>query len=150
MTAGRESFVLPGLLLGLAPIVVTSWFGIGPSWGLSRVMREFGESGRACLNKASDLDKADALWSLDANERFRIREMLQEIRGRNIEFRQARRGDSRSIGDLRIEVLNRHTGGEACILVYSTYDLSISLGNLTSGQEYTVEVNDQTLKFVAQ
>jgi competence protein ComEC len=34
------------------------------------------------------------------------REMLQEVRGRGINFKQARRGDTKTIGDVKIEVLN--------------------------------------------
>lgn len=56
------------------------------------------------------------------------REMLQEIRARNIEFRQARRGDSKTIGDLRIEVLNpgntfpnTENPNDASVVVLLTY-----------------------------
>jgi glutaconate CoA-transferase subunit A len=43
------------LVAGAADKVVTSWLGIGLPWGLSRVMREFGESGRAVLEDWSHL-----------------------------------------------------------------------------------------------
>ncbi|HET9531941.1 MAG TPA: MBL fold metallo-hydrolase [Blastocatellia bacterium] len=56
------------------------------------------------------------------------REMLQEIRGRNITFKQARRGDARTIGDARLEVLNPATPfandenpNDASVVVRLTY-----------------------------
>jgi beta-lactamase superfamily II metal-dependent hydrolase len=56
------------------------------------------------------------------------REMLQEIRGRNITFKQARRGDTRMIGDVKIEVLspgspfpNDENPNDASVVVRLTY-----------------------------
>jgi glutaconate CoA-transferase, subunit A len=43
------------MVAGAVDKVVTSWLGIGLPWGLSRVMREFGESGRVAIEDWSHL-----------------------------------------------------------------------------------------------
>lgn len=43
------------MVAGAVEKVVTSWLGIGLPWGLSRVMREFGESGRVVIEDWSHL-----------------------------------------------------------------------------------------------
>lgn len=56
------------------------------------------------------------------------REMLQEVRGRNLNFKKARRGDRKTIGDVSIEVLhpgpafpNDENPNDASVIVRLTY-----------------------------
>src|SRR5262249_32507331 len=44
-----------GLVAGAVDKIVTSWMGIGLPWGLSRIMREYVESGRVAFEEWSHL-----------------------------------------------------------------------------------------------
>ena len=53
---------------------------------------------------------------------------------------------------IQVEVLNSlPDGNPICTAIYGMYDLNINLGsNFTSGQSYTVKVNDKEVTFKAQ
>jgi hypothetical protein len=63
---------------------------------------------------------------------------------------QGRHDMTRDGRTFNIRVLNTHTGADVCSAIYGTYRISVDLGSLQPGGEYTVNVNNETATFTAE